>query len=422
MMLFWVLATAMMVAALFFVVRPLLRKDQVITGDREQQNVDIAKERISELDLELKKELITRRQYQQTRAEIEQALLNDLQSSEASITRTQNIGYSSAIMVTLGVLLVTIPSYLYLGNLQGVDVVAAEPTPDQTRQLSDQPMGSVEEMVQRLADRLKREPDDVKGWRLLARSYITLNRYAEAVTALRTARGLVGDDPDVLLELADAIARNQGGDFTGQPTELVEIVIAKAPNHPRALWMAGQLAAEQGDFSTALQYWRRLEAMIPVESKASPVIKKAIAAAEQANSGNAPNVAKTKKQIQAKPKPENMQPIALSVQVSLAPSLNTQVSQTDTVFVYAQALNGPPMPLAVSRKQVRDLPLKVVLDDSMAMMPAMTLSKFKQVRIAARISKSGNAIPQSGDYQAKIAPVDVSTRDTVKLVILDKIP
>ena len=422
MILFWILATAMLVAALFFVIRPLLRKDLGITGDREQQNINIAKERMGELDLDLKNELITQQQYQQTRAEIEQALLNDLQASENLIERGQNVGYVPAIMVSLGVLLVTSLSYLYLGSLQGLDVVAARPSPEQTKPLSEQPAGSVGEMVQRLADRLQREPDDVKGWRLLARSYINLNRHAEAVAALRTARGLVGDDPDVLLELAGAIARNQGDDFAGQPAELVEIVTSKAPNHPRGLWMAGQIAADQGDFSTALRHWRRLEAIIPVESKASPVIKKAIAAAEQADSGNIPNEAETAAQTKAKSKSENMQPIAISVQVSLDPGLSAQVSQTDTVFVYAQALNGPPMPLAVSRKQVRDLPLNVVLDDSMAMMPAMTLSKFKQVRIAARISKSGNAIPQSGDYQARVAPVDVTTRDPVKLVILDKIP
>ena len=178
------------------------------------------------------------------------------------------------------------------------------------------------------------------------------------------------------------------------------------------------MAAVQGDFNTALKHWRRLDSMIPADSNAAPLIKEAIAEAQNALSGEAPQTTQAPVEAVTEPTAD----IALLVHVSLDPNLVDQVDKTDTVFVYAQALSGPPMPLAVSRKQVSDLPLQVTLDDSMAMMPAMKLSKFKQVRVAARISKSGNAIPQSGDFQAKVAPITVSSRDTVSLVIRDKIP
>jgi cytochrome c-type biogenesis protein CcmH len=314
---------------------------------------------------------------------------------------------------------VTILAYVYMGNLEGLDVAKRSVATDASAQSGGQAMGSVEEMVAGLAERLAREPDDVDGWRLLARSYVSMERYPDAVQALRRARGIVGDDPGVLLELAGAIARNQGGNLGGQPTELLATALHKAPDNPRALYMAGQLAATQGDFNTALKHWRRLDSMTPADSKVAPLIKEAIAEAQKALSGEAPQ---TTPQAPVEAVTEPTADIALSVHVALDPDLANQVDKTDTVFVYAQALSGPPMPLAVTRKQVSDLPLQVTLNDTMAMMPTMKLSKFKQVRIAARISKSGNAIPQSGDFQVKIAPIAVTSRDTISLVIRDKIP
>ena len=419
---FWLLATVMLAGALFFIVRPLVRKDHFVVEGRDQLNVDVARERMNELQADLDKGVVSSEQFEQTRIEIEQALANDLEESEESGSRSKKPaagGRGAAIVVGLAVPVVTILVYLNLGNLEGLDVAERSVATNQPSQPGGQAMGSVEEMVGRLAERLEREPDDVDGWRLLARSYVSMQRYPDAVQALRRARGLVGDDPDVLLEMADAISRNQGGEFGGQPTELLKAAMAKAPDNPRGLWMSGQLAAMQGDFKTALTHWHRLETMIPADSEVIPAIQKALAAAQNAMDGTVPQA--TQQQV-AKPAVEKTPDIALSVHVTLDPGLAGLVDKTDTVFVYAQALSGPPMPLAVARKQVSDLPLQVILDDSMAMMPAMKLSKFKQVRVAARISKSGNAIPQSGDFQAKIAPITVTSRDTVSLVIRDKIP
>ncbi len=419
---FWLLATVMLAVALFFIVRPLLRKDHRVVEGRDQLNIDIARERMKELQADLDNGIVSTQQFEQTRREIEQALANDLEECVNTDSHSkENIaeGRGAAIVVGLAVPVVTVLVYLNLGNLEGLDVAKRSVATNPSSQPGGPVTASVEEMVTRLAERLEREPDNAQGWRLLARSYISMQRYPDAVQALRKARGLIGDDPDILLEMADAIARNQDGEFGGQPTELLKAAMAKAPDNPRVLWMAGQLAAAQGDFKTALTQWHRLEAQLPTDSEVRPVIQKAIAAAQNAINGTTPQV--TQPEI-AKPTVEKKSAIALSVHVALDPSLANQVDKTDAVFVYAQAMSGPPLPLAVARKQVSDLPLQITLDDTMAMMPAMKLSKFKQVRVAARISKSGNAMPQSGDYQVKIAPIAVTSRDTVSLVIRDKIP
>jgi cytochrome c-type biogenesis protein CcmH len=112
----------------------------------------------------------------------------------------------------------------------------------------------------------------------------------------------------------------------------------------------------------------------------------------------------------------------IPVTVSLDPSLAGQAAPDSTVFIFARAVQGPPMPLAVVRKQVKDLPVTVTLNDSLAMTPAMTISRFGQVTVGARVSASGNAMPQSGDLEGSQSPVSVANPGTVAITIDHKVP
>jgi cytochrome c-type biogenesis protein CcmH len=107
----------------------------------------------------------------------------------------------------------------------------------------------------------------------------------------------------------------------------------------------------------------------------------------------------------------------VQVQVSLAPELQTRVVPTDTVFVFARAPAGPPMPVAAVRLQASQLPLTVTLDDSTSMMPAMRLSQFPEVRIEARVAKGGTAIAAPGDLRSQPATAKVGGASPVALVI-----
>ncbi|MGH8557860.1 MAG: c-type cytochrome biogenesis protein CcmI/CycH [Methylococcales bacterium] len=173
-----------------------------------------------------------------------------------------------------------------------------------------------------------------------------------------------------------------------------------------------------------MKYWRQLETLLPKQGQGVESVRFAIAQVEEAmgrKSVTGKPAVETSVQDSG-PETTGSSSPETKVKVTLDPSLSTTVNPDDAVFIYAQALSGPPMPLAVTRKKVRDLPLQVTLNDSMAMMPAMVLSKFSEVRVLARVSKTGNAIPQSGDFKGSVEPVSVTQSAPIEILIAEKIP
>ncbi|MGH8559006.1 MAG: c-type cytochrome biogenesis protein CcmI [Methylococcales bacterium] len=424
MTLFWTLAAAMILLGMGWIIPPLVRPKPRSVSEREQQNIAIARERLRLLEDEFASGAMDPEQFEHSRLEIEQILANDLgsDSDNAVASKTAQYGLKTAFVVILSFPLLSILLYGLLGNIEGLSVeprVAA--SPEHPGNAAGTP--SVQDMVNRLAERLKEDPDNPEGWRLLARSYSVMERYPEAIEALRRARGLVGDDPNLLIELADMMATAQNGSFEGQPAELVAKVLEMSPEHPGGLWLAGRSAVMVRDFPLALSYWRQLETVLPKDGEGLDTVRLAIAKVEK-EMGRGGVIAQPVAETLVETEPETAAPTgpAITVKVNLDQSLSTSVDPDDAVFIYAQALNGPPMPLAVTRKQVRDLPLQVTLNDSMAMMPAMALSKFSQVRVIARVSKTGNAIPQSGDFKGQVEPVSVTQSAPIEIVIADKIP
>jgi cytochrome c-type biogenesis protein CcmH len=262
----------------------------------------------------------------------------------------------------------------------------------------------IQAMVDKLAQRLKDKPDDAEGWRMLARSYIVLERPGDAVAAYKKAVALNGNDAGLLADYADALAMTKGRDLTGEPLALVQKALQIDPTNLKALALAGSAAFDQKDFAAAVGHWEKLAAAAPPDSPWLPNVRESIAEARRA--AGMP--------VAAAPTPGPGQPPAQTAAansatvtgtVSLAAALRAQAAPEDTVFVYARAASGPRMPLAIVRKQVKDLPFDFVLDDSTAMSPALRLSGFQSVVVGARVSKSGNAIPQPGDLAGQSAPL-----------------
>jgi cytochrome c-type biogenesis protein CcmH len=188
------------------------------------------------------------------------------------------------------------------------------------------------------------------------------------------------------------------------------------PTHQRALWLLGISDFQRKDYADAAKQWKTLLPLLPPGSRVTVAVQQELAAAEAHNGGSTPNTTLAA----ADPAPASSSTatraeVALTVTVKLDPKLAGEVKSGDTLFVFARAVDGPPMPLAVARLKASDLPAQVTLTDAMAMTPAMTLSKFPKVSVAARISKSGNAMPQAGDLES--APVEVVT-DSHKPVAL----
>ena len=283
-------------------------------------------------------------------------------------------------------------------------------------------------VVERLAQKLKDQPDNPEGWAMLARSYARLSRPADALAAYAKAVTLKGDDPQLLADYADLMAFQNNRTLTGEPTQLIERALKLDPNHPKALALAGSAAFDRKDFSVAVRHWELLASQSPPGSEFLTQLQGGIDEARKLG-GLPPAVAAA---AAAAPAASTARPAALTAApaaptatpaatsgaritgtVRLAPALVSRVSPEDTVFVLARPAEGSRMPLAVSRHRVKDLPLQFSLDDSMAMAVTARLSLFERVVVVARISKTGQAMSAAGDISGQSAPVSNSSRNLV---------
>ncbi len=264
-------------------------------------------------------------------------------------------------------------------------------------------------MTDKLAQRLKEKPDDVEGWSMLARSYSVLGRHADALKAYEKASNLRKDDPTLLADYADSLAVNNNSNLEGEPMKLVDRALRLDPKNLKALYLAGTYAFNKKDYTSAITFWEKLVQVGPPGNIFATQVEPAIA--EARNLAGLPPAAKP---LDAAPKAGAATPAAaanatVSGTVTLSASLAKQAQPDDTVFVFARAAEGSRMPLAIMRKQVKDLPITFTLNDSMAMSPATALSTASKVIVGARVSKSGNAVPQPGDLAGQSAPVNVGT-------------
>jgi cytochrome c-type biogenesis protein CcmH len=254
----------------------------------------------------------------------------------------------------------------------------------------------IEAMTQKLADRLKQQPDDPTGWAMLGRSYAVLGRHADALPAFKQAVALKPADPNLLADYADALAVVNGRNLEGEPSQLIARALEIDPNNLKALSLAGTAAYLRKDFTGALRHWDKLAQVAP-DSDFVRQIQRGIDEARRQAGVPAPMAQATTPGTAAR--------ASVSGTVTLAKQLAAKASPEDTVFVFARAAEGSRVPLAILRKQVKDLPLKFTLDDSMAMSPSAKLSGSPKVIVGARISKSGGALAQPGDLQGLSAPV-----------------
>lgn len=282
-------------------------------------------------------------------------------------------------------------------------------------------MAQLEAMTQRLADRLKAAPDDAEGWSMLARSYTAQGKYADALPAYRRVAELRPNDAQALADLADGLAVVNNRSLEGEPEKLIAQALKVDPANVKALSLAGTVAFNKNQFAAAADLWERAMKAADPASDFGRQLQGAVNEARQ-RAGLPPLAAAADPApAQAAPATPAAPGAAVSGRVTLGPAAQGKVSPDDTVFVFARAANGPRMPLAILRKQVRDLPLDFRLDDSLAMSPAAKLSGAAEVVVGARISKSGNATPQPGDWQVLSSPVKPGATG-LKLEIAQPVP
>jgi cytochrome c-type biogenesis protein CcmH len=266
-------------------------------------------------------------------------------------------------------------------------------------------------MADRLAQRLEKNPEDAEAWVLLAKSYQMLGRSTEAVKAFARALQLVPNSAQLYADYADVQVGAANGQWSDEARAAVKKAIELDPAHPKAIWLAGTDAFLQKNYVEALRYWEKLPPLVEPNSEAAQVVQNNIAEARKL-AGGAPTAAAAA----AMSAPESTLLASATAgaevlrgTVILDAGLRGDVKPTDTVFVFARAPQGPKLPLAIRKITVQELPYTFALDDSAAMAPGMTISKFDEVVIGARVSKLGDAMAKAGDLEGYSAPVKPGT-------------
>lgn len=400
---FLIVAAVLLLTAVALVAYPLIRGRESPAEDQDGEVVGLSRERLEELKQKRHSGDITESEYAEQLSDLETQLADDLQTQgQAGAPPSRGSGRWMGIAAAVFIPVLSGLLYLALGQPQAL-------TPDpRSREIAAQDLSpsDINTMVSRLAERLRDNPDDAEGWFMLGRSYMVLNRYDEAAEAFERLRALVGDAPDILVREATARAMARGGDLSGEPARLVQHALAEQPNHAQALWMAATAAHQTGDHDTALEYYRRVEPQLEGEplQQVRGMIQE-LTANRSETAADAPD------------KAADEAAASLRVNVSLAPALQANADDGDTVFIFARAVDGPAMPLAVVRKTVADLPLTVTLDDTQAMMPQLKLSEHARVTVAARISGSGDVAARPGDLEGESGPVATHTGEAVEVTI-----
>lgn len=394
---FWIAAGLLTALVVVILCWPLLRQRHSASTSRKAINTAIYRDQMAELDRDLASGAVARDDHATAREELERRVLEDVADDNAAVVTAPRRLPLTALGLGVALPAAALALYFGLGNPAALDPSAQKnvaPT-----------AAEVEQMVATLAEKLEKNPENLQGWVMLGRSYKVMGRFDEAARAFEKAGSAMESEPELMLEVAELSAEQNQGKVEGKGLKLLKQVLKDQPDNPQALVLAGTDAYFRQNYPDAARYWERVLAQVPPDSEDA---RNLTAGLEKIRSMMGQPAAKPAAKAETAVKPEakaNAGATSVSGRVSLAPALQAKAGPDDTVYIFARHANGPRMPLAVLRVKVSDLPKDFSLDDSMAMSPDLKISSATELRIEARVSKSGDAISKPGDLSGEISPV-----------------
>ena len=385
---FWLAVGLLLLVGTAFLLIPVLRGRRAqAEEDRTALNVALYQERLGELTAQRDAGTMTAEQFDAGQAEAARELLADTEGSGAG--RSQRLGKALPLLIALAVPGLAFGLYWHWGASQEIAALGERP--------------SMEQMTARLQQAVAENPDSAEAWYFLGRMQMGNGRPTEAAKAYEQAARLADRAPELLGQWAQALYFANDKQWSAQMQALTDEALKVDPNESTSLGLLGIAAFEGKRFSEAVDYWQRLLAQMPEDDPARASIQVGIdKAREQAGEPAAGAVV-------------NKALASIKVSVDLAPEVKAKVQASDSVFVFARAASGPPMPLAVKRLTVADLPATVELSDKDAMMEQLKLSSFPQIQLAARISRSG--VATQGEWIGRGQAIPSSTREPQQLLI-----
>ncbi len=422
---FWSIVSAMTLAVLGLVLRPLFMRQPTVTNDQEKK-LPVYRQQFSELEQDLANGLLTDDQYQAARSELERRVLEETGSTDASTVTTGGLVNLRFVALSLAMIIPASSGVLYwtLGNPAAMTHPAASAASQGGPGGDGQMAEGLNQLIEQLRKKLEQNPNDGVGWGLLARSYMAMERYADAVPIFERATKLDPDNAGLLADYADALAVHQGRKLEGRPETLIQKALKLDPHNVKALMLSGTIAYNRKDFARAAKEWEDAHTYLPSDDQESSDQLKASIAEAKRRMGGGPSMnmlvanPPMEQAKPAKPTAQSGQSRAITGKVILGPNLANKASLPDTLFVFAKDVAGPPMPVSIVRASRKDLPFTFRLDDSTSPMPSRKLSDIDTVVIVARLSKSGKAMPESRDLEGMSQPIKPGAENIT--VVIDR--
>ena len=381
---FWIYAALLLFAALMLLLWPVLRgrKDQA-EEDRTALNIALYEEHIAELEAQHANGALSADQLKEGRLEADRELLDDTDVGRPK--QSVNLGNALPLIAALLVPVAGLGLYMYWGASEKVEL---------TLSLAEQPK-TVEDMIKRLEDTVRLQPESVDAWYFLGRTYMSEQRPKEAAHAYEKTIELVGRQPDLLGQWAQALYFANGNKWSAELQSLLDEALSQDPNEATSLGLLGIAAFEDKRFQDAIDAWTQLsKALDPQDPSYQAIqtgIERARSSLAETPQANAETNA-TQDTAAAEPAPAAVSDYKLLIDVTISDEMLKQTSGTDTVFVFARAESGPPMPLAAKRLTVADLPASIALTDEDSLLPQLKLSSIGRVKLQASVSSSGDAM------------------------------
>lgn len=381
---FWIYSVLLLVAALLLLLWPVLRgrKDQA-EEDRTALNIALYEEHVAELEAQHASGALSAEKLAEGRIEASRELLSDTDVGRPK--QSAHLGNALPIIAALLVPIAGLGLYMHWGSSEKVAL---------TMSLVEQPK-TIDEMIQRLEDTVRLQPESVDAWYFLGRSYMSEKRPKDAANAYEKTIELVGRQPDLLGQWAQALYFANDNQWSDELQVLVDEALRQDPNEASSLGLLGIAAFEDKRFQDAIDAWTQLSKSLDPQDPSTQAIQTGIerARASLAETPQAsPDVNAAQDAEAAEAAPATVSDYKLLIDVTISDEILKQTSGTDTVFVFARAESGPPMPLAAKRLTVADLPASIALTDEDSLLPQLKLSSIGRVKLQASVSSSGDAM------------------------------
>ncbi|MGC1509759.1 c-type cytochrome biogenesis protein CcmI [Ketobacter sp. MCCC 1A13808] len=402
MTLLWVLMGAMALVGMLMIIIPVIKyQDQhELSGD--VINSMVYRDRLKELDQDLQEGRILASDYEPLKKELELTLLDDVEASQPD-QKLKRSGHLSLVLPLI--VIVPVAAFIVYWS-EGYRPEVGQWFDQQKKMERILPIlmagdyeavekegVGLDDLIRALQKKIQTHPEDHRAWYMLGLSYLQLRMPQQSELAFRRALSLDPDNVDYVMGYTQSALSANGGELTTEIRQNLELLIQQQPDNPKPYMSLGMALFQSGDPKSAVGVWQAYLDRPQTDPRAAELLQKSVAMARQ-QSASMPEA----RSEHADPAAQTAVKPVINVRVDIAPEVKSQLKSSDILFIYAKAAQGPPLPLAVVRQPVADWPVAAVLSDENAMTPTMTLSKFDKVVVQARISPTGNAIPQSGDW------------------------